>query len=85
MWCAGRVANPHGVLHRQAAGLSLERMQGLLGDRAFLDAVSGRQPYLCAALRSLPMRDPGGAGSQAQERALAAGLLAQVDAQAAGG
>lgn len=59
-------------------------MQRLLGDRAFLDAMSGRQPYLCAALRSLPMRDQGGAGSQAQERALARGLLARVGAQAEG-
>lgn len=59
-------------------------MQRLLGDRAFLDAVSGRQPYLCAALRSLPMRDQGDTGSQAQEQALARHLLAQVDAQAEG-
>jgi hypothetical protein len=61
-------------------------MQLLLGDRVFLDAASGRNAYLGAALRSLPMHERPGAGTaaDAQEQALAAALLQHVAPQAAG-
>ncbi len=61
-------------------------MQLLLGDRVFLDAVSGRNAYLGAALRSLPMHERPGAGTaaDAQEQELAAALLQHVAPQAAG-
>ena len=71
---------------RRAARLSLARMQMLLGDRIFLNAVSGGDAYLCAALRSLPLyeRDNADACVDAHEEGLARELLAQVAAEAEG-
>ncbi|GLC38819.1 hypothetical protein PLESTB_000712700 [Pleodorina starrii] len=41
----------------QAAPLELARLQGLMGDALFLAALRGTDPYLAAALKSLPLRD----------------------------
>lgn len=63
--------------------LSLDRLQRCLGDgQAMAAAFSGRDPYLYAALKSLPLAvDESDAASPQEQADLAHALLAELDAE----
>lgn len=42
---------------QQGTTVSLERLQSVIGDRVFVDCLSGKNPYVLAAMKSLPLRD----------------------------
>ena len=66
--CLCNVRNPQ-------LGLSIQHMERVLGDRAFVDMMGGRQPRLVAAMKSLPLRDNDApANSTGPERDLVARL-----------
>lgn len=44
---------------RPGEALSLQRIEYLLGDQVFLEMLSGKHPYLTAALKSLPLEEEG--------------------------
>ncbi|KAG2434230.1 hypothetical protein HXX76_007955 [Chlamydomonas incerta] len=71
----------------QAAPLDLAVLQELLGDALFMSALRGSDPYLTAALKSLPLADSGGGSGSASAESVrtAAALLQQVEAQLAEG
>ncbi|KAG2447358.1 hypothetical protein HYH02_007686 [Chlamydomonas schloesseri] len=74
----------------QAAPLDLAVLQALLGDGLFLAALNGSDPYLNAALRSLPLADGGSGGEEGRTASAASvrtaqALLEQVEAQIAAG
>jgi hypothetical protein len=63
--------------------LSLERIQLLMGDSLFLEAISGENAYGYAALKSLPLRDdnaPTTNVAPAADRELAKNLMDQCTA-----
>lgn len=60
--------------------LSLQRLEGLLGERAFMQMLGGQHSYLTAAIKSLPLQDSdaGAAGPlPLEERGLAEALRQQ--------
>eukprot|EP00198_Chlamydomonas_reinhardtii_P009549 XP_001698886.1 predicted protein [Chlamydomonas reinhardtii] len=73
----------------QSAPLDLEVLQELLGDALFMSALRGTDPYLTAALKSLPLVDGGGSNGVKAATAgsvrTAQALLQQVEAQIAEG
>ena len=44
---------------RPGEALSLQRIEYLLGDQVFLEMLSGKHPYLTAAMKSLPLEEGG--------------------------
>ena len=75
--------NKKGPLLICCCSLSLERLQLLMGDALFLEAISGENPYGYAALRSLPLRDdnsPAEASAKDADRKLAGILVDQCTA-----
>lgn len=83
--------NAYMITHRrmQSAPLDLEVLQELLGDALFMSALRGTDPYLTAALKSLPLVDGGGSNGVKAATAgsvrTAQALLQQVEAQIAEG
>ena len=72
------------VYHSEASAsgrtLSLQRLEGLLGERAFMQMLSGQHSYLTAAIKSLPLRDSDADAAVAvplEERELAQALRQQ--------
>lgn len=88
--CTLVTATPTSPSRLQAAPLDLSRLQDLLGDQLFLAALRGTDPYLYAAIKSLPLMDSTAAGSEAAggrgaDVRTAEALLSQVEQQVAQG
>ena len=64
------------------AALSIQHMERVLGDRTFVDMMGGRQPYLVAAMKSLPLREdysPANSSSAEQQLVTDAQLSAALN------
>ncbi|KAK9916994.1 hypothetical protein WJX75_009612 [Coccomyxa subellipsoidea] len=76
---------------RPGEALSLQRIEYLLGDQVFLEMLSGKHPYLTAAMKSLPLEEGGPLKIQPgdpvpdQERRLAERLIGTCEEIMQGG
>ncbi len=62
MLCLTLIRPTFPIAHRPSSSgdtLSLQRIEYLLGDQVFLEMLSGKHPYLTAAIKSLPLEEGG--------------------------
>ena len=76
---------PAPLASRGQPALSIQHLESCLGERVFVDMMGGRQPYLVAALKSLPLReDDEPANSSLAEREMVRYLIAECSGQLEG-